>query len=379
LPGRSEKDGIVRYLPKFVVEAAPIAMLAGAGVLALRAGKARQGHAAPLERDRGRTAHTPWQIPLKGWKDILIRTFKEINEDQVTLMAAGVSFYTLLAVFPGIAAFVALYGLFADVATAERQLEALAVVLPADTLKFLGDQMIRLAAAQKGGLSVTFALGLLTSIWSANGAVNALITGLNVAYEERETRGRLRRTLTSLAFTLGLLVYGLAAILVLSAGPALNAYVGSQAAFMLNLISWPILLIGMGVGLALLYHYGPSRNPARFQWLSVGSGVALLVWIGVSALFSLYVGNFAHYDKTYGSLGAVVGFMMWNWLTNVVVLAGAELNSEMEAQTAVDTTEGAPRPMGRRGAEVADKLGPAQAVSRALSLIPAWPGGLHVR
>jgi membrane protein len=365
----------VRLLPKLVVEAAPIAMLAGAGVLALRAGKRRHGPGAALEPDRGRTARAPWEIPPKGWRDILIRTYKEFNEDQVTLMAAGVSFYTLLAVFPGIAAFVALYGLFADVAAAERQLEALALVLPADTLKFLGDQMIRLAAAQKGGLSLTFALGLLTSIWSANGAVNALITGLNVAYEERETRGRLRRTLTSLAFTLGLLVYGLAAILVLSAGPALNAYVGERAAFMLNLISWPILLVGMGVGLALLYHYGPSRDPVRFQWLSVGSCVALLLWIAVSALFSLYVGNFAHYDKTYGSLGAVVGFMMWNWLTNVVVLAGAELNAEMEAQTAVDTTVGKPQPMGMRGAEAADKLGPAQIASKALSLIPAWPGG----
>jgi membrane protein len=276
------------------------------------------------------------------------------------MIAAGVSFYTLLAIFPGLAAFVALYGLFADVGEAQKHMQVLAHFLPAGTLNFLGDQMIRLAAAQKGGLSATFVLGLLTSIWSANGAVKALMTGLNIAYEQHEARGWIRRTLISLAFTLGLLVFGIAAIAVLGAGPAVETYVGQHAAFMLNLISWPFLLVGMGLGLALLYRWGPAREPAKFQWVSWGSAVALIFWIAVSAAFSLYVGNFAHYDKTYGSLGAVVGFMMWNWLTNVVILAGAELNAEIEAQTAVDTTVGEPKPMGARGAAVADTLGPAQ-------------------
>jgi membrane protein len=348
-------------IPKLVLQAAPIAILAGAGVLALRGPEAFRRPGRILEGGRGRTARSPLKIPLKGWKDILIRTYKEFNEDQVTLIAAGVSFYTLLAIFPGLAAFVALYGLFADVAEAQRHLQVLSLVLPADTLRFLGDQMIRLAATQKGGLSLTFVVGLLTSIWSANGAVNALITGLNIAYEQRETRNRIRRTLTSLAFTLGFLVYGLAAIIVLGAGPALETNVGHNAASMLNLISWPILFVGMCVGLALLYRFGPSRDPARFQWISWGSAAALVLWVAVSAVFSLYVGNFAHYDKTYGSLGAVVGFMMWNWLTNVVILAGGELNAEVEAQTAVDTTVGKPRPMGARGATVADTLGAAQA------------------
>jgi membrane protein len=352
---------MARIIPKLVVQAAPIAMLAGAGVLALRGPQARRHSGRGLEDGRGRTARSPLQIPLKGWKDILIRTRKEFSEDQVPLIAAGVSFYTLLAIFPGLAAFVALYGLFADVTEARHHLQVLSVVLPADTLKFLGDQMIRLAAAQKGGLSLTFVIGLLTSIWSANGAANALMTGLNIAYEEHERRSMVRRTLVSLAFTLGLLVFGIAAIAVLGAGPAVEAYVGHRAAFMLNLISWPTLLVGMGVGLALLYRFGPSRDPARFQWISWGSAAALVLWIAVSAAFSLYVGNFAHYDKTYGSLGAVVGFMMWNWLTNVVILGGAELNSEIEAQTAVDTTVGEPRPMGVRGAKAADTLGAAQA------------------
>lgn len=349
-----------RSVSKLVWQAAPIAMLAGAGVLALRGPEPGRGKARSGRAGRGRRASSPLQIPLKGWKDILIRTRKEFADDQVPMIAAGVSFYTLLALFPGLAAFVALYGLFADVAEAQHHLQVLSHILPGGALKFIGDQMIRMAAAQKGGLSLTFVVGLLTSIWSANGAVKALMTGLNIAYEEEEGRSFVRKTLISLAFTLGLLVFGTAAITVLGAGPAVESYVGHHAALLLNLISWPVLLVAMAAGIALLYRFGPSRDPVRFQWISWGSGVAVIAWLGVSALFSLYVGNFAHYDKTYGSLGAVVGFMMWNWLSNLIILAGAELNSEVEHQTTVDTTVGAPKPMGLRRAKMADTLGAAQ-------------------
>ena len=349
---------MAKVVTKLMLQAAPIAMLAGAGVLALRgprAAKDRRGGQA-----RGRTARSPLQIPLKGWKDILTRTRKEFVDDQIPMISAGVSFYTLLALFPGLAAFVALYGLFADVGEAQRHLHVLSRILPAGALKFIGDQMIRMAAAQKGGLSLTFVVGLLTSLWSANGAIKAMITGLNIAYEEHETRSFVRKNLISLAFTLGLLVFGVATVGVLGAGPAVEAYAGHHAAIVLNLVSWPILLAAMAVGVALLYRFGPSRDPVRFEWITWGSGAAMVLWLGVSALFSLYVGNFAHYDKTYGSLGAVVGFMMWNWLSNLVILGGAELNSEVEHQTAVDTTAGAPRPMGTRRAKMADTLGAPQ-------------------
>lgn len=347
---------MAKILPKLVLRAAPIAMLAGAGVLALRGRPAKPG----ASTGRGRRARSPLQIPLKGWKDILIRTGKEFSEDQIPMIAAGISFFTLLALFPGLAAFVALYGLFADVAEAQHHLQVLSHILPAGALNLIGDQMIRMAAAQKGGLSLTFVVGLLTSIWSANGAIKAMMTGLNIAYEEEETRGFVHKALLSLAFTLGLIVFGVAAVGVLGAGPAVEAYAGHHAAMVLNLISWPILLLAMAVGIALIYRFGPSRDPVRFQWITWGSGLALLLWLGVSMLFSLYVGNFAHYDKTYGSLGAAVGFMMWNWLSNLVILAGAELNSEVEHQTAVDTTVGAPRPMGLRRAKMADTLGAPQ-------------------
>lgn len=350
---------MARLLPKLFVQAAPIVMLAGAGVMALR-GPERSRGAGLFERGRGRAARTPRQIPRKGWRDILIRTRKEFSADQIPLIAAGVTFYTLLALFPALGAFVALYGLFADVQEAQRQLQLLSGFMPASALNFIGDQMLRLAAAQEGGLSLAFVIGLLTSIWSANGAVKSLMTGLNIAYDEQEKRGFVRTTLISLAFTLALIIFGLAATVVLGAGPAVQAYVGSGAALLVNLISWPILLVALGIGLAVLYRFGPSREPARFQWISWGSAAALVLWLIVSVLFSLYVGNFAQYDKTYGSLGAVVGFMMWSWLSNLIILAGAELNSEIEHQTAIDTTTGKPEPMGLRGARMADTLGARQ-------------------
>lgn len=338
---------MARLIPKLVLEAAPIAMLAGAGVVALRqtAGRGAKASAGPGPSADAQ-GRSPTRIPLKGWREVLVRTRKEFTDDQVPMIAAGVSFYTLLALFPGLAAFVALYGLFADIGDVQHHIQVLSVILPGAALKFLGEQMVRMAEAQKGGLSLTFVIGLITSIWSANGAVKALMTGLNIAYEEHEGRNFVKKTLVSLAFTLALLVFGMAAVTVLGAGPAVQAYMGEQAAMTLDLVSWPILLVVLGIGLAILYRFGPSRSPMPFQWLSWGSGAALLCWIIVSALFSLYVGNFAHYDKTYGSLGAVVGFMIWNWLSNMIVLAGAELNSEVERQTTTSTKKGAPKGKG---------------------------------
>lgn len=337
---------------------APLVVLAGAGVALLQepTGQKRRRH----EPGRGRLARKPEEIPARGWKDILLRTKDEFVEDQIPMIAAGVTFYTLLALFPGLAAFVALYGLFADVHEVQHQLATLSFVVPPTTLRFLGDQMIRLAAADKGGQSFAFVIGLLASIWSANGAVKALMTGLNIAYEEKERRSFVRRTLVSLAFTVGFLVFLLATIAVLAAPPAIATFVGAHAAMLFRWITWPLLLAAIATGLALLYRFGPSRDPVRWRWITWGSAAVLVFWILASVGYSIYVGNFAHYDKTYGSLGAVIGFMMWIYLSMVVLLAGAELNSEIEHQTAVDTTIGPPRPLGYRRAAMADTVGAAR-------------------
>ena len=323
---------MARILPRLFLDAAPIALLAGAGVMALRGPRRRPRAGFP---GLGGGAKSPRRIPLAGWKAILLRTRTDFAQDQISMIAAGVAFYALLALFPALGAFVALYGIFADVGQVQHHLRILSLILPGDAWTFIGEQMLRLAQANKGGLSFAFALGLLTSIWSANGAVQAVITGLNVAYEERETRNFLHRRLLSLAFTLGYLAFAIVTVAVLGAGPAVGAVAGHRAAFLFNLISWPLLVVGLGAGLALLYHFGPSRRPPRWRWATWGGAAALTVWLAVSALFSLYVGNFAHYDRTYGPLGAAVGFMMWSWLSSVIVLAGAELNSQIEKQTAV--------------------------------------------
>jgi len=338
-------------------EAAPLLVLAAAGVALLQDPRQARGR---LEPGRGRFARNLREIPRRGWKDILIRTAREFSEDQVPLVSAGVTFYTLLALFPGLAAFVALYGLFANVAEAQHHLALLAYLLPPNTLQFLGDQMLRLADANKGGQSLTFIFSLLISLWSSNGAVKALMTGLNIAYEETERRSFLRRTLVSFAFTLGFLVFVLVGITLLAAGPTIEVFVGRHAAVVFGWISWPLLLVALTFGLALFYRFAPSRDPVRWRWLTWGSVTAAILWLVVSMLFSWYASNFGNYNKTYGSLGAVIAFMMWTWLSAVIVLMGGELNAEIEHQTAKDSTTGPPKPLGARGARMADTIGAPQ-------------------
>lgn len=339
-------------------DVAPLMLLAGAGVALLHEASAEPGYRR--ERGRGRRATSLREIPRRGWRDILLRTKDEFLEDHVPMMAAGVTFYTLLSLFPGLAAFVALYGLFADVNEVGRHLRMLAFVLPPATLDFFGEQMTRLAAADKGGQSLALVIAVVAAVWSANGAVKALMTGLNIAYEERERRGWLKRTLVSLAFTLGLLALLTASIALVAVRPAIEAVVGPDAALVFGWASGPALLVGMILGLTLLYQFGPSREPVRWKWISWGSAGVVIFWLIGSTLFSAYVSNFANFNLAYGSLGAVIAFMMWIYLSVVVVLAGAELNAEIEHQTTVDTTTGAPRPMGRRRATMADTVGAAQ-------------------
>lgn len=315
---------------------------------------------ARYEPGRGRSADSPGDIPPRGWRDILWRTWKEFNEDQLLSVAAGVAFFGVLALFPGMAAFVSLYGLFADIGEAQKQLAALAGVLPASSLTFIGKEMTRIAEAKSASLSLTFVLSFLLSIWSANAGVKGLFAGLNVAYEEHEKRGFLKLNLISLAFTFLLIVFLALAMAAMVAAPvAMQALYLDPKSRILAALRWPILLLVVMAGLSVIYRFGPSREHPRWRWATVGGAVAAFGWLIVSLLFSWYVGAFGHYDVTYGSIGAVMGFMMWLWLTATVVLLGAELNAEVEHQTAKDTTTGEPLPMGLRGARMADSLGKA--------------------
>ncbi|WP_254066637.1 YihY/virulence factor BrkB family protein [Acidisoma sp. S159] len=308
--------------------------------------------------ETGRGAKVPSELPPRGWIQILKRVFSEIGEDSVLAEAASVTFYALLALFPALAALVSLYGLIADPRTLSTEVTSLSGVMPGGGMSIITDQLKSLASSPSKALGIGVIIGLLTSLWSANAGMKALFDALNVVYGEREKRSYIRRTLISLAFTLGtilFLILALAGIVVL---PAVLKFVGlgGATALLLEFGRWPVLIVAISVFLALGYRYGPSRAKARWRWVSWGSVAAAILWLIVSLAFSFYVSHFGSYNKTYGSLGAVIGFMTWMWLSATVVLIGAELNAEMEHQTARDTTEGPEKPLGQRRAEMADQV-----------------------
>ena len=356
--GRKPRDPAVRGL----AEAAMVAAVTG-GLTYLLAGRKRSlagGDATPVAAahdGRGGGARHPGEIPAIGWRDILSRTFAEFNADHITVIAGGVTFSVLVAIFPALAAFVALYGLVANVDDIPRQLATLSVILPSEAVNFLGGQMTRLAQTRHGGLSLTLIVGLLLSFWNANGAMKALFVGMNVAYEEKEKRGIIKLNLITLVFTFGLILFFAITVTALAADAVVAKLVGPSAGVIVAFARWPILLIGFGAGLALLYRYGPSRRHARWRWISWGSVAATVLWLLASLLFSLYTSKFSHYDRTYGSLGAVIGLMIWIWISAIIVLLGAELNAEIEHQTGVDTTTGARPPRAGRGAGMTDAIG----------------------
>ncbi len=315
--------------------------------------------AEALEPGHGRSASDPFHIPLRGWQDIFWRTLREFGADNIPQVAGGVAFFGLLSIFPAMGAFVSLYGLFSNVQMAEQQLDLLSGVLPDAALQMVGEQMLRLASARHAGLGFAFVISLLASLWSANAGIKALFSGLNIAFEETEKRSFLKLNLVSLSFTLGALAFLTAAFAAMVAAPIVLAYLGyTPGGFaVMSVLRWPLLLLVAVVGITLLYRYGPSRQRERWPWVSWGSVFAAVLWLAVSLLFSVYVAHFGSYDRTYGSLGAAVGFMSWLWISSIAILFGAELNSEIEHQTAQDTTSGKPAPMGQRGAHMADTLG----------------------
>ena len=289
-------------------------------------------------------AQSPVHIPWRGWKDILWRTYARISDDRLIALAAGVVFFSLLALFPAIAAGVSSYALFADASTINSHLSLLSDVVPAGGLTILHDEIARIAAKSDGKLTFGFLLGLGVALWSANAGMKSIFDALNIIYDEEEKRGFVKLNLISLLFTICTIAGALLAVSAIVVFPLILAALGwsSFDAPIIAFLRWPALFVLMIAGLAVLYRYGPSRRLAKWRWISVGSIVAALIWLAVSALFSWYLGNFADYNATYGALGAVIGLMMWMWISTMVVLVGAELNSEIEHQTARDSTVGPP-------------------------------------
>jgi membrane protein len=253
--------------------------------------------------------------------------------------------------------------LFADPSTIVEHLGLASGFLPDGALEVVGDQVKRIAS-QKGTLGITFMATLALALWGANAGTKAIFDALNIIYKEREKRSFVRLTLHSLLFTLGaiaLLLVALAGIVVVPVVLKLLGVPDESGLALLSLLRWPVLYLLILFALACLYRYGPSRAEPRWRWVTWGSAIAGAIWILGSLLLSWYVANFGTYNATYGSLGAVIGFMVWMWLSTIVVLVGAEINAETEHQTAKDTTKGRPKPMGVRGAKMADEVGEARA------------------
>jgi membrane protein len=323
----------------------------------------RQNTSRANETARGREASGPTQIPARGWKDILWRTYEEMNNDRLLAVAAGVTFYGLLAIFPAIAALISLYGLILDPQDVQSQIQGLAGLLPGGAVEIIGEQITRLSQQGSGGLGLGFIIGLAISLWSANAGVKAIFDALNIVYDEDEKRSFFKLNLQSLLFTLGTIIFLILALVAVAVIPVVLKFIGLGSAleWLISIGRWPLLLAAVIFGLAVLYRFGPSRDRAEWRWITPGSLFAGIGWLVFSMLFSWYVSSFGSYNKTYGSLGAVIGFMTWIWLSTAIILLGAEINAEMEHQTTKDTTEGPSEPMGQRGATMADTVGAAKA------------------
>ncbi len=315
------------------------------------------------ESGRGRKATAPFKIPWRGWKDVLVRTYHKAQNDRLLALAASVVFYSLVALFPAIAAGVSSYGLFANAAVIGKHLSIAADIVPAGTLDMFANEITRIAAKSDGRLTFGFLVGLGIALWSANAGMKAIFDALNIIYDEEEKRGLIWLNVVSLFFTFCAIAGALLAVGAVVVFPLVLAAFGwsSYDEPIIGFLRWPVMFVLLLVGLAVLYRYGPSRRLAKWRWLSVGSVFAASAWLVVSSLFSWYLGNFANYNATYGALGAVVGLMMWMWLSTIVVLVGAELNAEIEHQTACDSTVGSEKPLGTRGAVMADTVGVAAA------------------
>lgn len=334
---RSDRSSLIAGLAFF-------ALYAGARVI-LRPTVRRQEPPAMFEQAAAKPQAGPRErrIPRRWaeWKHILYRVYEEINDDRVLALAAAIVFYGLLALFPAITALVSSYALFANPATISQHLDKLADMMPQGAFNIVNEQINRIVNGTTGKLGLTFFFGFALALWSANSGVKAFIDALNIVYGVKERRGFIKLNLVSLAFTVGAIASMLLAIAAIVVLPIVLSFLslGGFGTTLLAWLRWPALFVMLLIGLAVLYRFGPDLRHPRWRWISPGAAFAAIAWLVGSALLSLYLSNFANYDATYGSLGAAIGLMMWLWLTGIVVLVGAELNSEIDAEE--DKKEGA--------------------------------------
>jgi membrane protein len=307
---------------------------------------------------QGKQATNPTRFGWRDWMAVLRRLAGDVGRHHLSVLAAGVAFFAMLALFPAIAALIGIYGLVANPADVSTHLSQIEPLLPEDAYGIIAGQVEAVTSAGSGSLGLAFALGLLFSLWSVRAAVAALMEGLNIVYREEEDRSLLRATAISLGLAVLIVLLAVAAIATIVAVPAVLRMIdlGPFAAWAAGVAPWLVLGFVVVLAIGIVYRYGPARAPARKRWVSLGAVVAALLWLVASVLFSFYVANFADYNKTYGSLGAIVILLMWFYAGGFAVLLGAALNAEMELHTARDTTTGPEKPMGEREAYVADHV-----------------------
>ncbi|KAB1085659.1 YihY/virulence factor BrkB family protein [Neorhizobium galegae] len=315
--------------------------------------------AATSERHRGREADSPEEIPSTGLKDVFWRVYAGVTQDRITLIAAGVTYYLLLALFPAASALVSLYGFVADPSAIVDRIAFLSSVMPADGLNIFLDQLRALTSERNTTLSIALIGGLALALWSANNGMKALFEAMNVAYAEEEKRGIVRLNVISLLFTLGALLLAIVILFAMGIVPAVLRYLWLDrfTEILIRLARWPVMMLFVAGGIVMLYRFGPSREPAKLKWLTWGAAFSTVAWLAASIAVSFYLGNIADYNATYGTLGALIGFMVWTWISVIIVIVGAEINAELEHQTARDSTTGTPVPLGARGAYMADTVG----------------------
>ncbi|MEE2771181.1 MAG: YihY/virulence factor BrkB family protein [Bacteroidota bacterium] len=306
---------------------------------------------------RGEEAQWPHQIPLKGWIDIAKRVFHEMKADNVQIVSAGVAFYFFLAIFPTIVAAISVYTLVIDPARIEQQISHVQLFLPQQSFGMLMNFLDPILNQSNHEIGWGLFISIIISIWSSNKGTSALFQGINIAYDEPETRHFIKKNILTLVFTLGGVVIGFISLLIVIFFPLLieNLGLGAKIEHVLGWIRWVILGLILIFSLSMVYKIAPNRRSPRFRWVSWGAFLGTLVWLGGSIAFSWYVSNFGSYDDLYGSFAAVAILMLWLFLTAFIVLMGAEINSEMEHQTRYDTTIGKQKPMGERNAYHADR------------------------
>lgn len=318
----------------------------------------RANHPSANDSVPGRDADKPTEIPAKGWRQVLVRGWKEAQSDQVPLMAGGVAFFGFLAIFPAMIASVLLYGLLVDPATVTEQMASLGDALPSQAREILTEQLQSLTSTSDSALGIGVVVSVALALWSASGGIGNLITAINTAYDEEEERGFVKRKLLALGLTLAAIVFLFVIITLVAVAPAvLDSLVGSgPIRWLLEAARWALLFVLIAAALAVLYRTSPDRDAPKMRWVSVGAIIATIGWVLASLGFSLYVDNFSSYGKTYGALAGVVVLMLWLWISAYAVLLGAEINAEAEQQTIKDSTVGPRRPLGQRGAVKADSI-----------------------